>query len=382
MNDIEWQSFWWNNITGPNSFVTEVANTLLSKSTVILKVPNDLPWRHQMRKTVEENLRRLSGAGETIIDVIDAVDDCAECKDPGKYLLQKYATGEIQRGYRERAGMTLQTYMIKNKVLRNTIIWVKGMDESQVATWIEFCKDYKTTDVSDGLFVLEFHGSVVVMESKWIKYIDFMNYVCEYDVQLFNSFVMDEQSGINDAWRRYISTLAAQLCQTDAEVSETYIHETNFLIENPLEGIKRIADNPVFNRRGSEKHSSHVLSLWRNNNQNELKRRIWSAQIEVLFPIIEMQRMKIIDELYDQIEYSLTKYAIEQYGQKLSNPYDVELGTLDYMIGHRDDSDMRMLYVPDEVLRNDIHFLRDCRNTLAHGNYCTPEQVNQLLAQQ
>ena len=44
-----------------------------------------------------------------------------------------------------------------------------------------------------------------------------------------------------------------------------------------------------------------------------------------------------------------------------------------------DDYGYRMFYVSDEELRKEIHFLRDCRNTLAHGSACTASQVKQIL---
>ena len=56
----EWQYFWWNNVTGPHKAVVGVAEALLSNSTVILKVPADLPWRRPMRSAIEEQIRNMS----------------------------------------------------------------------------------------------------------------------------------------------------------------------------------------------------------------------------------------------------------------------------------------------------------------------------------
>ena len=82
----EWQDFWWNNITGPRKAGDGVAEALLSNSTVILMVPADLPWRRPMRSAIEEQIR--------------------------------------------------------NNVLKDTIIWIKGVDKAQTSKWLKFCQGY------------------------------------------------------------------------------------------------------------------------------------------------------------------------------------------------------------------------------------------------
>lgn len=38
-----------------------------------------------------------------------------------------------------------------------------------------------------------------------------------------------------------------------------------------------------------------------------------------------------------------------------------------------------MLYIPDEIDRDRIRFLHECRNSIAHISICEPEQVRKLL---
>ena len=61
------------------------------------------------------------------------------------------------------------------------------------------------------------------------------------------------------------------------------------------------------------------------------------------------------------------------------DPVDVEFGTLVYLMAKIDDNGNRLIYVADRTLRDKIHFLRDCRNDLAHGTACRVSQVKELL---
>ena len=145
--------------------------------------------------------------------------------------------------------------------------------------------------------------------------------------------------------------------------------------QSVIDGIKSIAYTPEYSRRGAEDSSRHVLWYCRNAKTEELEHRLWSAQVQVLFPIIEMERIALIEKWYDIIQDALDSNYITQYNEPLRNAIDVELGSLCYMMKHRTESGLYMLYIPDENERDWISFLHDCRNQLAHASICTTDQV-------
>jgi hypothetical protein len=173
--------------------------------------------------------------------------------------------------------------------------------------------------------------------------------------------------------------VAAVLCDTDAEVSEHLLQDVNFSDESPVEGLRRIASRPEFARRGQEPQSDHILQHIRNGSLSEIERRIWSAQVQTLFPIIEMERVDIIKRNFTAIKEALEQEVITQYCEEITNPYDVELGTLCYLMARRGADGYYLLYIPDEALRNRVRFLHECRNLLAHAECCSPAQVTELL---
>lgn len=374
-----WEEYWWDNITGPQQVTRNVADALLDNRPVILKVPSDLPWRHTMRRSVEALIKERHNTMDIGIRFIDAVDQKIGDADPGKYLLEQYALREVQNGYRSRSGQTLQNYLIKQEVLKNLVIWVKGLTEGQTERWIKFCKGYKSQDLNHGLFVIECTKYPSNLDMGDLAEVCFVDHVRQYDLQLFNSILLDNQITYNDDWKRYIAALASHLCENDAEVSELYIRLCDFKQEEPIIGLEKVLECGEFERRGADAGSKHILAICRNQDIEELERRIWASQLQILFPIIEMKRTEIVTLLHDDIENCLSSHNITQYGEAILDPVDVEFGTLVYMMAKVDDNGSRLLDVSDRALKNKIHFLRDCRNNLAHGTACRVSQVKELL---
>ena len=372
--------FWWHNITGPNKFISKVLDVLNQNKVALLEVPSDLSWRHTMRGEIEARFRDVESA-DIVIESVDAKDDIGN-EDPGTFLLQKYAAfdEEIRDGFRETKNNNIQQYIKKNNVLKNRIIWIKGLSANDAQTWITFCEKYKINDITDGSFILEIQGKVKKTDLSNIQIIPYKEYVTQYDVQLFNLQYLNDLNNYSNGWKTYISELCAQLCDTDAEISKSLIDLGNFDKTTPEELIERIADSDEFSRRGAD--SEHILAIVRHKNNKKIQNRIWRAQMQVFFPIIEFNRVNLIEKWFDEIQNSLMNENVKQYGVQIYDPYEVELGTLYYLTIHKIDADKFKLYIPDQADRNKINFLHTCRNQLAHMNCCSPEQIENLITLQ
>lgn len=378
MRYTAWEEFWWNSITGARTVVDRVAMALLENKMVVLKVPSDLPWRYPMRSAIQNAFNERTDARDIVIETIDAVDNNPTDQEPGRFILQTYASSSIRTGYREKSRISIQDYISDRNVIKNRIIWVKGLDQRTAGKWLSFCRGFSPRSAADGLFVLEVHGNFTSGDSRYIQSIDFDDCVSSYDVQQFNSFIMDESSYSTD-WKRYIAAAAASVCGTDAELSAMLLEQVDFRSETAVDGLQRIDRQGDFDRRGAEDGSDHPLRYLRTGGTAELWRRIWTAQIQVLFPLIELERQKLIEKWHDSIEEALQENHVEQFGAAVTDPAEVELGTLCYMMRCRVSGDYRMLYIPEEADRERIRFLHECRNKLAHMNCCAPGQVAALL---
>jgi hypothetical protein len=372
MNSNSWSEFWWANITGAHLVISKIVEALTENCTVIIDIPVDLPWRHQMRSSAEDEFRKLSGISDTIIEVVDATDDVPVDVAPGRFLLDRFAQNkEVRNGYRERSQRSIQEYIIENTVLKNRIIWVKGMLNSQVSDWLSFCRDYNSNNEENGLFVLEIQGGVHKQDNN-MRSIRLLECISNYDVQLFSSFIVEEKSALSNVWRRYLSTATAIICDIDAEIASHLLEIIDPKKQSPLDIIMEMASWQEYSVRGADDESNHIFMHCRNNNKKELEQRLWKAQVQVLFPLIEMERIKIIESYYRELQTTIEQKHIEQYGEKITKPIQLELGTLCFLMN-------RYSCIRDKDARERISFLHKCRNHLAHAHCCSTSEVCELL---
>ena len=261
--ETRWEEFWWNHITGPNVVVSSVVSALLNGKMVVLEVPSDLPWRHSMRSAVHTAFSERSDCSDVVIELIDLRNENARQMQPGRFILDRFATPTISRGYREKSKVTVQDYISAKDIIKNRIVWIKGIDPDVAGEWIRFCRGFSQRSAAQGLFVLEVNENTSVTETNLLRVINFSDCVSNYDVQLFNSFVLGNQKQYSDGWKKYIAVCTAAICGVDAEISQTMLQSLDFRVESPLEGIRQIDQMPDFMRRG-ENGSNHVLWHYRN----------------------------------------------------------------------------------------------------------------------
>lgn len=381
----EWSCYWWESITGAKNFCDAVVESLCLHQNVGLLVPDDLPWRGMMRSTMERMLKHRPEMESFSVSFIDVLEDgCGD--DIGNYLLAQFAESQVRDGYRGR--QSKEKYIADSHALHDRIIWVKGMNAAQEKKWLTFCRNYVPTGKTDGRIVLELHGSEGPFHSKNLAAIQMCDIVNQYDVLLFNSTVLnaEHRKQYSPIWQQYIANLCATLCQTDAETALLLIGSCDFKSQEPMEGLKIIAEYEKLCRRG-EHNADHVLYAIRHENHTLIDIRIWEAQMRTFFPLVELERIPFIKHYSGHISNAIhedyidmktkRKQRIYQYGEPIEDPADAEWGTIYRMTKLRraSDSSQYLLYVPNESSRDRIELLREMRNMLAHGKVCRVDQI-------
>lgn len=382
---LEWAEMWWTSITGPKNLCEDVVRSLRDKSCVCLVVPDDLPWRSEMRACVENGMHQHPDMESFFVEFIDVADDCPDAVDIGRYLLERFANPDVAAGYRRRS--KIQQYILDNHVLDNRVLWIKGMTTAQEINWLQFCKDYAAGREQDGRFVLEARWTHNETERRNLAVIRYDEMVNRNDLALFNSiYLNDEKRSYSPVWQQYAATLCSLLCKTDAETSRALMERCDFTQEEPYTGIHKVAEDSEYIRRG-ESNPEHVLNCFRTGTDAKIKTQIWKAQLQILFPLLEIERVNFIECYRDQIQEAIqTKYCdyrtgysqrIYQYGGPIENPDEVELGTIYRMMKLKCDSDTSqyLLYIPNENSRLRLDLLHELRNSLAHGKACSVTKV-------
>ena len=373
MLEQEWSEFWWNNITGANLVVTNIVNSLMQTSSVVVEIPSDLPWRKEMRSVVEDEFRRKTGYTEMLIEIVDVADEMPLSLTPGKFLLERFSPSrDVMNGYRERSHKTIQEYIRENKVLKNRIVWVKGLTHDLTGKWAGFCNDYAHDTLENGCFVIETHDDVKIKENPNLCKVRLTDCISECDVQLFNSFIVEKLSGNSSNWKKYIATAAASICETDAEVSFRLLMCNNFHDHCILEDIGQLANSDEYPRRGADAGSNHTFAHYRNGDRNYLEQKLWKAQVQTLFPLIEMERIMIIRCYESELREMVTENKVMQFNNQITRPIELELGTL----CHRMNTTKFSL---GKTVDERVQFLHVCRNHLAHAHICSVSEVRELL---
>ena len=278
MQDFSPENFWWNNITGPSEMITSAENALSEGYSIILGVPAFTPWPEKMRNVLHGN---LSG-GDVYITIINADSECPGSAED--YLLSKYDTS---RKYRSRLS-SVQEFFLRNNSLRNHIFWVHNFrDKSQVSDWLNFCTKYPSDSSAKGLFILDTEHENLLPAGR-MRAVNFSDYAESYDTMIFASFLLDNKEYSRPlytrSWKRYLSSLAAMLCGSDAEVAERFLRSADFTCSEPLNVLQMIADD--FPERCAD--STHILGMLNDDDESAVMNRIWTAQVQVFFPMIEL----------------------------------------------------------------------------------------------
>ncbi len=84
-----------------------------------------------------------------------------------------------------------------------------------------------------------------------------------------------------------------------------------------------------------------------------LEKRIWMAQLQVAFPLVEQERLEFITKWRQEIHDSLGRHNIVQLFEKITEPEDLKIGTLAFMVNNG------KIAIRNEAYKERINFLRE-----------------------
>lgn len=364
-------NLWWEHITGPHMLVEEIVASLSKGCSVVLQMEGSLPWGEQVRDLVRHGLEQVS------LDAFYLDGGTAREKIAPALLNQFFRSGLAMcpADYKSQ-----QAYLKDKGVFAGSVVWIVPAERGDLTAPLQFLSDYRGKDLERyGAFVLEIpEGQRVPQLSGSCVLLRYSDYVRHSDLLLYASILAD---GIrkNPEMKGYMACAAANLADRDVELIPELLREADFEREDPGEALLRMWEE------------GYVPCPSDRPDQQELQVRVWKAQLQSAFALIEMERLRITDEYSDIIREALTSEYwepkwdrtghIQQRGEELESASDVELGTLVRMMAlKRSDSRTEpLLSFPDKELREKIIFLTECRNCLAHHRACTPEQMRELL---
>lgn len=334
---------WWNHITRANKFLEDVVATAVEGKSMILSLPEAVPWHNTLMELVGERLQL-----ENPKNLFEKIECPGE--EIGLFLLNKYCKKEKRASY--RYGMTYASFLGKSGdiVLNDRYIWVTDIPQSKYDEWICFILEYNknVTMKTPAIFILETSDpSFIHKAGKGIGKISFEQNIDAYDKFAFCALAAADNNCKNHL-RPYLAELVSTICKEDIELcAECILQGTRFL-DNPLHVIKTITTSG--NRSNGEQYQFV-------KTQEQVKQLIWETQIKCIFPRVEKYRYYFINQYRNKIMSVLP--INNSYGEVVMNPQDVEIGTLLYMVRNG------AIAIGDCEYDNLVMY-RDARNKLAH----------------
>ena len=368
---------WWNQISGPSALVKQITQTILDNQSLYLVTHPDSAWRRQLRYTCQ---KRLTEDYQYTVDVFDFEEGMTERETPESFLLRQIPE-DISKKFKPHKE-THVSFLKNSGVFKGTVVWVKGIPDTKVDEWITFLREWKKTSSESGLFVINVNdtGNAPFL-SKNVDTVKDRDFITPYDTQVF---LFLRASGTNEYRTRlnYKVSVIASLCGKDGEVADKLLESLNVGTEDPVETLETLKEKHFHSSpRGSydpnlEEHQQHPFYLIGKNDTNTLSKRLWKAQLQILFPLLEEARMDFVHKYWNAIEKHLPLKDV--YNGEIDNVYDMELGHL-IMITGKQNSDNETLFIDHQEDYDHLLFLKKIRNTLAHNQTCTPSQADRVL---
>jgi hypothetical protein len=112
-------------------------------------------------------------------------------------------------------------------------------------------------------------------------------------------------------------------------------------------------------------------------DEAHFKKSLWQAQLEIFFPLIENQRVSLVEKYYTPIKQALERHERLYLGGRIVEPLDAELGLLVYLSNKFFQNSDRLICFSqaDYSILADLH---EYRNKLAHRNHLELYEMDQL----
>lgn len=347
---------WWNKVTNASRFLDLIVESIQMGQSVILQLPENVPWYAAMQEIVSTNIRRQNSTR-----TCKCIKDTG--MDPGEYLFYEYCEKEKRAHYRPGIGYSEFLAKSDDIVLNDYILWICGADREQVEKWYSFIEDYNKV-LGRGrqgcTFILETRFDQSIKEKKGIRKINYKKEIVHYDHYLFHMLAVSTLRE-PEVFKQYLAEVVSSMLPDDIELASLCIASGRAFLNEPVEVIRKIADSDV--RRDGKKF---VLET----TEKRMKEGLWEAQIKVIFPLIEKHRNAIIKKYKSEIENLLP--VSTAYGEVIEEVNEVELGIISYLAAS---GKIRLSYEDGEKVLK----LKNARNALAHLDTLAQPEVDAIF---
>ena len=332
---------WWEDLNGPRRFLVETAEKLSSGKSVVLCLPERVPWSNIMREVLEKLLRK----GTQTINFVNAENISVE---PQEYVLKNFCANKD--GFRPYSKKAYAKFLAESTgiALNNSCLWIRNAATAHLEQWVAFVADYQNflNGKRGGVFLLE--ASENFSGRANVEIFSYTEKISDYDSFAFNIFAAADFANENHLMKQYLAELVSAFTEGDVEFGAACIDRSDDFLKNPGEVFEDILWEGKFTSGKST---------------DEIERAIWMTQLKLIFPLVETFRRNFIKQYEEQVKNTPPYY---------STPEEVEIGQLYGLFNQR-----RWLIGENDA--DDLEFYREVRNKLAHLRTLPFEELQKIF---
>lgn len=351
----------WIDLPGPSQFLERVGQDLRESKSVLAVVPScfDDRWVYAVRSELENEY------------------DWREIPDTPAEFLQEISTRSDGHAFihpREiiEANLNRQGYVLKNPSSESWNAWTSFL---QI-----FAELNRTVDeLNRNVFLVTSVDARNKLPNELLLSERRIEGFIRLEDPFFHAAQIAEPDDRDGLWRRIRMNICSEIAQWDFRLCELLCDLPTEDLLDPFDwlrsygsderwgGLSETSDHEILRQHGllfsiGRDEIRHSAFLALNGNKDEIARRVWIAQVRVLFPIIEEQRMRLIRMLrvHDPV-------TIKAWEDELEIAGDLEIGVLSFRM-----SRSRRF---KQGLTDFAFKLKIIRNKLAHLQICIPSDI-------
>lgn len=345
-------TIWWGQIGHSLGLLSRLTGCLRDSKSVVLALPERLPWREEFRSTAA--IRRTALGSNRGLRTLP----WRAHQEPGEFVFRELCSREELFAYHPAVSRAAYLAGREDLELNEQDIWITGIHRREdLLKWCSFLAEYerRSADLAErAVFVLEYDGPAAV--NPGIEQLVYTVEECDCRV-----FCLEAAAALKNAdLREYQAELALRISGADPELSWALLCTGSELLQEPvrttLDILGRCTD--ASGRPFPAQTELQVSSA------------AWRAALVFFFPILEQWRMDFVIRHEQELKRHLP--ITNSNGDTVTDPYDLELGAL-YFISRKSGVGFTL----EEKARIDL--CRSARNRLAHNHHLPLEDARQLL---
>lgn len=350
----------WTDLPGPSSFLTRVEQDLRESKSVLAVVPScfDDRWINEIRSRMEDcyEWRVAPSTPEEFLNEISNRNDGLAFIKPQEII---------------EAGICRQGFVLTNPP-GNT--WEK---------WASFLQNFAelnrgVEDLNRNVFLISTPERTSRLPNQPLLSELYIDGFIRHEDPFFYSAQALEPDETDGLWRRIRMHISSEIAHWDFDLCDQLCELPILSLLDPYDwlrqrgksrgwhGLSKASDPEILRQLGlvftvEKNEIMHSVLLALDGNKTEINKRVWIAQVRVLFPIIEEQRIRLIRDLR-----KIDPATIRAWENEPEIDGDLEIGALSFRMSRSRFS---------QKLTNYAFRLRKVRNKLAHLQICGTSDI-------